>query len=114
MAEDCLFCKIVKGEIPSKIVYEDDFVLAFEDIDPQAPVHILIIPKKHYDSLLTVSAGDGVISHIHTAAVRLALKLGIADTGFRLVNNCGTEGGQTVHHLHYHLLGKRQMQWPPG
>lgn len=114
MSESCIFCKIAAGEIPSTIVYEDDYVLAFEDVNPVAPVHILIIPRKHYDSILSVSAGDEVISHIHTAANRLALKLGIADKGFRLVNNCGEDGGQTVHHLHYHLLGGRQMEWPPG
>ncbi len=114
MSEDCLFCKIAKGEIPSTIVYEDDDVIAFNDIDPQAPVHVLIIPKEHYDSILSVPAGSDLISHIHTVAIRIALKLGIADSGFRLVNNTGVDGGQTVHHLHYHLLGGRSMQWPPG
>ncbi len=114
MSQDCLFCKIVAGEIPSTVVYEDDEVMAFEDIDPQAPIHVIIIPKKHYDSILSVSAGDTIISHIHTVANRIVLKLGIADSGFRLVNNCGEDGGQTVPHLHYHLLGGRSMEWPPG
>lgn len=114
MAQDCVFCKILSGEIPSDVVYEDDDVLAFKDIDPQAPVHIVIIPKKHYDSILSVSAGDPIISHIHMVVNRLALKLGIADEGFRVVNNCGVAGGQSVPHLHYHLLGGRNMEWPPG
>lgn len=114
MAEDCLFCKIAAGEIPATVVYEDDAVLAFKDIAPQAPVHVVIIPKEHYDSILSVPAGDDIISHIHTVANRIVLKLGIADEGFRLVNNCGEAGGQTVPHLHYHLLGGRNMEWPPG
>ncbi len=114
MPDDCIFCKIVKGELPSKKVHEDDIVYAFEDINPQAPIHVVIIPKEHYDSVLSVPAGNNVISHIHTVANRIALKLGIADKGFRLVNNCGADGGQTVPHLHYHLLGGRALQWPPG
>ncbi|MEG1432042.1 MULTISPECIES: histidine triad nucleotide-binding protein [Eubacterium] len=114
MAEDCLFCKIATGEIPATVVYEDNAVLAFKDIAPQAPVHVVIIPKEHYDSILSVPAGDDIISHIHTVANRIVLKLGIADDGFRLVNNCGEAGGQTVPHLHYHLLGGRKMEWPPG
>lgn len=109
-----MFCKIVAGEIPATVVYEDDAVLAFKDIAPQAPVHVVIIPKEHYDSILSVPAGDDIISHIHTVANRIVLKLGIADEGFRLVNNCGEAGGQTVPHLHYHLLGGRNMEWPPG
>jgi len=114
MSQDCIFCKIVAGEIPSEKVYEDDLVLAFKDIDPQAPVHIIIIPKKHYDSILSVSAGDPIIGHIQTVVNRLALKFGIANDGFRLVNNCGVDGGQSVPHLHFHLLGGRSMAWPPG
>lgn len=114
MDQDCLFCKIAAGDVPSTKVYEDDLVYAFNDIDPQAPVHVIIIPKKHYDSILSVSAGDSIISHIFVVANRLALKLGIADDGFRVVNNCGEAGGQTVPHLHFHLLGGRSMQWPPG
>lgn len=114
MAEDCLFCKIVAGDIPSDKVYEDEKVLAFKDIDPQAPVHVIIIPKAHYANILSVSAGDDIITHIHMAANRIALKLGLADEGFRLVSNIGQAGGQTVPHLHYHLLGGRNLQWPPG
>ncbi|WKY43466.1 histidine triad nucleotide-binding protein [Eubacteriaceae bacterium ES2] len=114
MSQDCLFCKIVKNELPSEKVYEDDLVLAFNDIAPQAPVHVVIIPKAHYESILSISAGDEIIGHIHSVANRIALKLGIADSGFRLVNNCGKDGNQTVPHLHYHLLGGRPMLWPPG
>lgn len=112
--EDCLFCKIAKKEIPAEVVYDDDNIIAIKDIDPKAPVHILIIPKEHYKSILTVPAGNNIISEMHIVANRLALKLGIADSGFRLVNNCGEDGGQTVDHLHYHLLGGRSLQWPPG
>jgi len=114
MPDDCIFCKIIKGELPSKKVHEDDLVYAFEDINPQAPVHVVIIPKEHFDSVLSVPAGSNIISHIHTVANRIALKLEVADKGFRLVNNCGVDGGQTVPHLHYHLLGGRCLQWPPG
>lgn len=114
MAEDCLFCKIIKGEVPSETVYEDDHVLAFKDIAPQAPIHIVIVPKRHFQSIMTVPAGDPIISQIHEAANRIALRMGIADQGFRLVTNIGEDGGQTVPHLHYHLLGGRSMEWPPG
>lgn len=112
--EDCLFCRIARKEIPAQIVYEDDMVLAIKDINPQAPVHVLIFPKEHFDSILTVPAGNDIISSIHIVANRLALKFGIVDSGFRLVNNCGEQGGQTVLHLHYHLLGGRNLNWPPG
>ena len=114
MAEDCIFCKIAAGEIPADVVYEDDHILAFRDINTQAPVHIVIIPKTHFQSIMSVPAGDPVIGRIHQAANRIALREGIADTGLRLVNNCGEDGGQTVPHLHYHLLGGRYMEWPPG
>lgn len=114
MDENCIFCKIANGELPSEIVYEDDDVLAFKDIAPQAPVHIVIIPKQHYQSVLTVPPGDPIYAHMLSAANRVALKLGIADDGFRIVCNCGKDGGQTVGHLHFHLLGGREMAWPPG
>lgn len=112
--EDCIFCKIANKEIPADIIYEDKTVIAFNDIEPQAPVHILIIPKEHYASILSVPAGDDIIGHIHMVANRIALKEGIAKTGFRLVNNCGKDGNQSVPHLHYHLLGGRMLTWPPG
>ena len=112
--QDCLFCRIIDREIPSEIIYEDEKVIAFKDIDPQAPVHVLIVPVQHFDSILNVAAGNDIISHIHTVANRIAIKYDIAGAGFRLVNNCGTDGGQTVGHLHYHLLAGRSLGWPPG
>jgi histidine triad (HIT) family protein len=112
---DCLFCKLVAGEIPSNRVLETDDVLAFHDIQPQAPVHVLLIPKKHISSAHHIQADDATaIVNIHLAAQQVADKLGIATDGYRLVTNIGTHGQQTVHHLHYHLLGGRQLQWPPG
>lgn len=112
--DDCIFCKIAKKEMPSEIVYEDDKVVAFKDIAPQAPVHIVIIPIQHFDNVMTVPAGNDIIAHIHVVASRLAIKFNLASSGFRLVNNCGADGGQSVNHLHYHLLGGRSMNWPPG
>lgn len=113
---DCLFCKIAAGEIPSEIVYQDDMVVAFKDISPAAPVHVLIIPKKHIGSLLEMQAADvGLAGHILTEVVpMLAKQLNIAEKGFRLVANTNEDGGQTVHHLHFHLLGGRSLTWPPG
>lgn len=112
---ECIFCKIAKGEIPAKIAFENDTVMAFHDITPQAPVHLLIIPKKHIPSALHLDAEDmeKIIPEIFKAIKELAKSLGLMD-GFRIVNNCGKDGGQTVEHLHYHLLGGRQLQWPPG
>lgn len=112
---DCIFCKIGKGEIPAKVVYEDESVLAFEDINPQAPVHILIIPRKHIPTLLDIEETDGVLlGHMFGVANRIAKERGIAEKGFRVVLNCNREAGQTVFHIHLHLLGGRQMTWPPG
>ncbi len=111
---DCLFCKIVAGQIPSKKVYEDDRVFAFHDIDPKAPKHILVIPKKHLASLADAQAGDeALLGHILTTATEIAREHGLGN-GFRVVISTGPEGGQTVDHLHLHLLGGRQMHWPPG
>ena len=112
--EDCLFCSIANKEIPADIVYEDEKVIAINDIAPQAPVHIIVLPIQHFDNILNVPAGNDIISHIHTVINRLAIKYDIAQSGFRIVNNCGPDGGQTVDHLHYHLLGGRYMEWPPG
>lgn len=113
MAE-CIFCKIVSGEIPSKKVYEDDQVLAFGDLNPQAPVHVLIIPKKHIKSLDDITQEDvSLLGHIQWVAGKLAKEHNLPD-GYRVVNNCGIDGGQTVAHLHYHLLGGRTFGWPPG
>ena len=113
---DCIFCKIAHGEIPSTKVYEDDNVLAFRDLDPQAPEHVLIIPKKHLSSVLDFGTEDRELAaHILTDVVpALASTLGIDAGGFRLVTNTGADGGQTVGHLHFHLLGGRSLTWPPG
>ena len=112
---DCLFCKIVKGEIPAKVIYEDEKVLVFEDINPQAPVHTLVIPKRHISTLLEITGEDNeLIGYLFQVANRIARDKGIADRGFRLVINCNREAGQTVFHVHLHLLGGRTMSWPPG
>jgi histidine triad (HIT) family protein len=112
---DCLFCGIVEGTIKANIVYQNDLVVAFNDIGPKAPVHVLIIPRKHIVGVLDVTVDDGaVIAEIFQVAARLAREFGIADSGFRVVVNSGPDSGQSVFHLHYHLLGGRQMSWPPG
>ena len=112
--ENCIFCKIISGEIPTKKVFEDDKVLAFNDLNPQAPVHILIIPKKHIASLEDATQADiELFGHIQYVASLLAKKMNLND-GYRLVNNCGVDGGQTVLHLHYHLMGGRTFAWPAG
>lgn len=105
MANDCLFCKIIRREIPAKVAYEDDQVFAFYDIEPAAPVHVLFVPKKHVDSIQSVSEKDGVLSMLADRAVKTAEKLAIDQTGYRLLVNYGPDAGQTVHHLHIHLLG---------
>ncbi|MGM0502659.1 MAG: histidine triad nucleotide-binding protein [Bacillota bacterium] len=113
--EDCLFCKIIDGEIDSDLVYEDEQVIAFKDINPQAPTHILIVPKKHISTLLDLEEDDNqLVGHIYQVANQLAEEEGIAEDGFRVVSNCNEAGGQTVFHIHYHLLGGRDLQWPPG
>ncbi|MEG1415408.1 MAG: histidine triad nucleotide-binding protein [Clostridium sp.] len=112
---DCLFCKIINGEIPSSKVYEDEWVYAFNDISPVAPVHVLIIPKTHIASANEInSSNEEVLGKIFSAASNIAKNLGISENGYRVVNNCGEDGGQTVHHLHFHLIGGRNLQWPPG
>ena len=113
---DCIFCKIAQGEIPSKKVYEDDQVLAFRDLDPQAPEHVLIIPKNHLASFMAILREDRELAaHILTEVVPgIAHSLGVDVGGFRLVTNTGADGGQTVEHLHFHLLGGRSLTWPPG
>jgi histidine triad (HIT) family protein len=111
----CIFCKIAAGEIPADIVRESDDVLALRDTNPQAPVHILLIPKEHVESVAELGEDhSGILADIMQAATQLARAEGIADRGWRLVTNVGPEAGQTVFHLHFHLLGGRQMQWPPG
>jgi histidine triad (HIT) family protein len=112
---DCLFCGIVEGKIKGNIVYQDDSVVAFKDVNPKAPVHVLIIPRRHVAGVLDLKADDGaVIGHIFEVAARLARERGIAGSGFRVVVNSGADAGQSVFHLHYHLLGGRRMTWPPG
>ncbi len=111
----CLFCKIINKEIPSKIVYEDEHLFAFEDLNPQAPVHILFVPKKHISTSLDIQEEDNeLIGRMFRAANKIAIEKGIAEKGFRTVMNCNSDAGQTVFHIHLHLLGGRVMQWPPG
>lgn len=111
----CLFCKIISGEIPSKKVYEDEHVFAFEDISPQAPVHILVVPRKHISTSLELQeADDELVGRMFRAANAIAEEKGIAERGFRTVINCNKEAGQTVFHIHLHLFGGRAMHWPPG
>ena len=107
----CIFCKIISGEIPSKKVYEDETVYAFYDINPMAPVHVLIVPKEHIASVNDVtSENSAVISHIYEVAAKLAKELGIDESGFRVVSNCGADAGQSVFHLHFHLLGGTKLK----
>lgn len=112
---DCLFCKIVKGEIPATITYRDNHVIAFNDINPQAPQHMLIVPHKHIATLNDLGTEDTeLLGHMAQTAKMLAKKLGIADDGYRVVMNCNAGAGQTVFHIHMHLLGGRHFKWPPG
>ena len=111
---DCVFCEIVKGNLNCKKIYEDDDVLAFYDLEPVAPVHFLVIPKKHIESLSKAEESDFlVVSKIFSSIKKIAEKLGLSN-GFRVVNNCGEDGGQTVMHMHFHVLAERKMSWPPG
>ena len=111
---DCLFCKIIAGEIPSTKVYEDEWVYAFLDIDPQAPFHAVIVPKIHIASAAEINAENShYVSKIFEAVAKIATQEKLED-GFRVVNNCGKDGGQTVGHIHFHLLARRYLQWPPG
>lgn len=111
---DCIFCKIAAGEIPSTKVYEDDTVVAFNDLEPQAPVHVLIIPKEHIASAAEINeSNSAVVAHIFEVAAKIAAEKGLKD-GFRIVNNCGDSAGQSVKHLHFHLMGGRDFGWPAG
>jgi histidine triad (HIT) family protein len=111
---DCIFCKIASGEIPATKVYEDETVVAFNDLEPQAPTHILIIPKMHIASADEINeANSAVVAHIFEVAAKIAKEQGLSN-GYRIVNNCGADGGQTVKHLHFHLMGGRQFGWPAG
>ena len=113
---DCIFCKIANGEIKTEFVYEDDLVVAFRDLNPQAPEHILIVPKKHVEKIIDFTEEDkNLAAHIFVDVVpKISKKIGVDENGFRLVINTGEEGGQTVNHLHVHLIGGRKMTWPPG
>ena len=112
---DCLFCKIIAGEIPSNKVYEDDFVLAFHDINPQAPVHVLVIPKEHIPSVAGINEQNcDAVSKVFCAIAKVAKELGLEENGYRVVSNCGEAAGQTVHHLHFHILGGRTLELNMG
>jgi len=112
---DCIFCKIIDKKIPSDIVLENNGIFAFRDINPQAPVHVLIIPKKHIPSLMDLHDTDGkLLGQVYAAAREIAKKEKVDETGFRIVVNNGADAGQAVAHLHFHLLGKRKLLWPPG
>lgn len=112
---NCLFCHIVAGEIPAKIAYEDDDVLAFHDINPQAPLHVLIIPRKHIATINDLATDDAeLVGRLYLAAKKIAAEAGYAEEGYRVVMNCGADAGQTVFHIHLHLLAGRHLTWPPG
>lgn len=112
---DCIFCKIASGEIPADLIYEDDLVVGFRDLNPQAPTHVLLIPRKHIATLNDLQPEDeAIVGRLYTAAAKVAAQEGIAEQGYRTLINCNDDGGQTVFHLHLHLLGGRRMSWPPG
>lgn len=112
---NCLFCRIVAGEIPAKLAYEDDDVLAFHDINPQAPLHVLIIPRKHIASINDIAPDDAeLVGKLFLAAKKIAADAGYAENGYRVTMNCGVDAGQTVFHIHLHLLAGRALDWPPG
>jgi len=115
MSEDCIFCKIASGAIPVKIIYEDEHLVAFPDINPVAPVHVLVIPRKHLGSIAEAGPADAaMLGHVMLSLPKIAAQLGVTDAGFRVVMNTGKDGGQSVQHLHWHILGGRFMEWPPG
>jgi len=112
---DCIFCKIASGEIPADLIYEDDLVVGFRDLNPQAPTHVLLIPRKHIATLNDLQPEDeAIVGRLYSAAAKVAAQEGIAEQGYRTLINCNDDGGQTVFHLHLHLLGGRRMSWPPG
>lgn len=112
---DCIFCKIAAGRIPAKLIYQDDLAVAFDDINPQAPTHVLIIPRKHIARTLDITPEDNaLVGHLYQIANTIARSRGIADSGFRVVMNCNLDAGQSVWHIHLHMLGGRVMGWPPG
>ncbi len=113
--QDCLFCRIVDGEIPADVIHESDSAIAFRDINPQAPTHVLIIPRRHISTINDLNAGDEeLVGSLHLAAKEIAQQEGLTDDGYRVVMNCGEGAGQSVFHIHLHLLGGRLLNWPPG
>ncbi len=113
--EDCIFCKIVKGEIPTNKIYEDEHTLAFNDINPQAPTHLLVIPKEHYEGIHEIPEDHiEILQHLYTTVGKVVLQEGLIEDGYRLVVNFGKKSGQEVPHIHVHILSGRQMHWPPG
>lgn len=113
--DDCLFCKILAGDISADIIYESDTAIAFRDINPQAPTHVLIIPRKHISTINDIETEDeAIVGSLYTAAKQIAQKGGFSDVGYRVVMNCNEAAGQTVFHIHLHLLGERAFAWPPG
>ncbi len=115
MTDSCIFCRIIDREIPARVVYEDDRVVAIEDVNPQAPHHYLLLPRKHIRTTLDLTTADNeLVGHIHQVAGKIAHDLEFAEDGFRLLSNCNEAAGQTVWHLHFHLLGGRELGWPPG
>lgn len=113
--DNCLFCKIIDGDIPAEIVYESETALAFRDINPQAPMHVLVIPRKHISTINDIEEDDEtIVGSLYTAAREIASSEGIADEGYRAVMNCNEGAGQSVFHIHLHVLGGRQLVWPPG
>ena len=114
-AQDCLFCRIVDGSLPADIVYENDSLIAFRDIDPKAPTHILLIPRRHVATMNDLQDGDeSLVGDLFLTAARIAADEGLADDGYRVVMNCNEAAGQSVFHIHLHLMGGRTMTWPPG
>jgi len=114
-SQDCLFCRIVDGDIPADVIYQSDVAIAFRDINPQAPTHVLIIPRRHVSTINDLNAGDEeLVGNLVLAAKEIARQEGLAENGYRVVMNCGEEAGQSVFHIHLHLLGGRLMNWPPG
>lgn len=112
---NCLFCRIAAGEIPAKIAYQDDDVVAFHDINPQAPLHVLVIPRKHIATINDLTADDAeLVGKLYLAAQKIVTEAGYAEEGYRTVMNCGVDAGQTVFHIHLHVLAGRQLTWPPG
>jgi len=112
---DCIFCKIAAGEIPAELIYEDELVVGFRDLNPQAPTHVLLIPRKHIATINDLQPEDEpIIGRLYSAAAKVAKQEGFAEQGYRTLINCNDDGGQTVFHIHLHLLGGRRMSWPPG